>query len=378
MHDDFEHLRTQLMNLGFDVVRFTDCTELKAEYLVPWLEEGCHADMDWMEKTAEKRLAPERVLPGVSSLILLGVNYYSDALVVEDTKPKIARYAQYNDYHDTIKPALVQAGKVLEEVLHLKPNEYRYYVDTGPILERHWAARAGLGFVGKNAMLISRQFGNYLLLSAILIKAQLPKDSPVKKIVHEDDYGRVGLLCGKCTACIDVCPTQALVGPGKLDARKCISYHTIENKGIIPVIYRKAIGNRIFGCDACLEVCPWNRYAKEAKKILLHGRAEGAGLTLKALLSLTKDDFKRLYKKTPIERLKYRGLLRNVCIAAGNSNDESLVDYLTPLLTHEAVIVRAHAVWAIKQLLKTKGAAYLAPYASSEVDPDVLAEYSAV
>jgi epoxyqueuosine reductase len=212
-----------------------------------------HADMAWMERTAAKRLDPQLVLPGAKSVVLLGVNYWSkqdQGPGTRDQRPIWARYALYEDYHDTIKPALVAAGRAIEEIFGVGAADYRYYVDTGPVLERAWAARAGLGFVGKNAMLISRRFGNWLLLAAIFTRVELAPDQPLRKKIENrasEIENSVGLLCGKCTRCLDACPTRAFPRPGVVDARRCVSYQTIENKGVIPRALRAGISKSARG-----------------------------------------------------------------------------------------------------------------------------------
>ncbi len=364
-----EELRRRLANLGFDDVRFAAAAPARGEGLRDWLAAGHHADMAWMERTADKRLDPELVLPGVQSVILLGVNYWAA------TPPRggatWARYALHDDYHDTIKPALVQAGRVIEEVCGLRGDDYRYYVDTGPVLERSWAARAGVGFIGKNAMLISRRHGNWLFLAAVLVRAGFEPDAPVRE---RGEKGASGLLCGKCTRCLDACPTQAFPAPGVVDARRCISYQTIENKGIIPRELRRAIGNRIYGCDTCLEVCPWNRFAQEGRRLLLAARPEIVRCSLPEILALTPERFAAVFRGTAVKRLKLAGLLRNACIVAGNSGDAGLIPALLPLATHPLPLVRAHAVWAVRQL---GGAAGLATARAAETDATVLEEYLA-
>ncbi|MCC5023685.1 MAG: tRNA epoxyqueuosine(34) reductase QueG [Candidatus Synoicihabitans palmerolidicus] len=189
--------------------------------------------------------------------------------------------------------------------------DYRYYVDTGPILERSWASKAGVGFTGKNAMLISRGFGNWLLLAAIVTRLEIEADAPVSR---QAEAVPVGTLCGRCTQCLDACPTGALTAPGVLDARRCIYYQTIENKGVIPQELRRGIGNRIYGCDICAEVCPWNRFAVKAKSGLLASRDQLAQLELRELLEFNPERFAAVFKGTPVKRLKLRGLLRNVCV----------------------------------------------------------------
>jgi epoxyqueuosine reductase len=376
MNSPQEQLRERLLALGFDDVRFTTLAPLSGEVLGSWLKAGMQGEMQWMERTAEKRLNPELVLPGAKSIIMLGVNYWSEGSPEREAgaslRPQWARYARYEDYHDTVKVALENAGRVLEEVYEGTTDaDYRYYVDTGPVLERGWAARAGLGFVGKNAMLISRRHGNWLFLAAILTRREFVPDPPVRR--QESGFADVGLLCGKCTRCLDACPTRAFAAPGVVDARRCISYQTIENKGVIPRELRAGIGSRIYGCDICLEVCPWNRFAREGKRMLLAARDEIAALSRREILELTPERFAAFFRRTPIKRVKLAGLLRNACVVAGNSGDVSLLPSLVLLAGHELPIVRVHAVWAVHHLA---GPAPLANRRVDESDPVVLEEYA--
>jgi epoxyqueuosine reductase len=380
MSDRQQELRSRLAALGFDDVRFAATDRpMAVEPLRDWLGAGMHGDMAWMERTAAKRLDPGQVLDGVKSIILLGVSYASkprDESLLKH-RPVWARYALHEDYHDTMKIALAAAGRCIEELYGVSAEDYRYYVDTGPVLERSWSARAGLGFIGKNAMLISREHGNWLLLAAILTRVLFVPDDPIrKKLVPSLPDGDVGLLCGKCTRCIDACPTQAFAAPGKVDARRCISYQTIENKGIIPRELRVGIGLRVYGCDVCLEVCPWNRFAQQGRAMLLKTRSDLAELTLPDLLILTPERFAQLFRGTAMKRTKLGGLLRNACIAAGNSGDRTLVPRLVQLASHELALVRAHAVWALYRLLGASEArSQLAVERQREQDVAVINEY---
>ncbi len=381
-----EELRRRLTEIGFDEVRFATLAELSGDKLNAWIAAGHHADMQWMERTAEKRVKPELVLAEARSVIMLGVNY-ADAGAgdgvsdgerrVEEKRGTWARYALHEDYHDTMKVGLIAAGKVIEELYGATREDYRAYVDTGPVLERGWAAKAGLGFIGKNAMLISRRHGNWLFLATILTRAEFFPDAPVRQ--QASDFADVGLLCGKCTRCLDACPTRAFAAPGVVDARRCVSYQTIENKGIIPRELRAGIGNRIYGCDVCLEVCPWNRFAQVGREVLLVARRELAGLTVREILALTPVRFAEVFRKTPIKRVKLGGLLRNACIVAGNSGDVSLIEPLVGLAaTHELALVRAHAVWAVRKLAgESQANAFLEAARAAETDASGLAEYAA-
>ena len=368
-----EELRGRLAGLGFDEVRFARLSPAPGgDGLRSWLDSGYQADMAWMERTAAKRMDPGLVLEGARSAILLGVDYYQgSALPGAPGAPAWARYSLYQDYHDSLKAALERAGGLIEEVYGAAPSDYRYYVDTGPVLERAWAAISGVGFIGKNSMLISRTHGNWLFLASILTRLDLDADPPLR---GRGDPGSVGLLCGKCTRCMDACPTQAFPRPGVVDARRCISYQTIENKGVIPAGLREAIGSRVYGCDTCLDVCPWNRFAREGRRMILSSRGDIAAIPLRELLELTPSRFAQVFRGTAMKRVKLAGLLRNACVAAGNSGDASLADPVVRLASHESPIVRAHAVWAARRL---GAGGRLAAARSAASDPVVLAEYGA-
>ncbi|HWA28718.1 MAG TPA: tRNA epoxyqueuosine(34) reductase QueG [Lacunisphaera sp.] len=374
-----EELRERLRALGFDEVRFAAVSG-REDSLRAWLAAGYHADMAWMERTAGKRIDPDLVLPGAKSVIMLGINYWpgaaEDRRLRTENRPQWARYVLHDDYHDTIKPGLAAAGRLLEEMYGASAGDYRYYVDTGPLLERGWAARAGLGFRGKNGMLISRRHGNWLFLACILVRWEIAPDLPLrKKPLPPAGTEPTGLLCGKCTRCLDACPTQAFPAPGVVDARRCISYQTIENKGIIPRELRPGIGARIYGCDICLEVCPWNRFAREGRRLLLASRHDLAECSLVEILALTPTRFAELFRRTAVKRLKLTGLLRNACVVAGNSGDRSLLPLLLKLAAHAAPVVRAHAVWAVRRLAGDEWETLLAPMRGAEQDSQVLAEY---
>ncbi|HEY0945042.1 MAG TPA: tRNA epoxyqueuosine(34) reductase QueG [Opitutaceae bacterium] len=370
-----EELRRALGALGFDAVRFAAIADTPgAAALQAWLAAGRQADMAWMERSADKRCDPALVLPGAKSMVLLGVNYwpgehFGRAETEVTGKPIWARYVLNEDYHDTIKPALIAAGREIERLFGVAETDYRYYVDTGPVLERGWAARAGLGFIGKNAMLISREFGNWLFLAAILTRIEFVPDVPLPG----DPAKKVGQLCGKCTRCLEACPTGAIVQPGVVDARLCISYQTIENKGVIPRELRPAIGTHIYGCDVCLEVCPWNRFAQAGRPLLLVERSGLATLTLREILELTPERFADVFRRTAVKRLKLTGLLRNACVVAGNTVARDCLDVLVRLAGHTSPVVRAHAVWAVQRLGEE---ASLAAARAAEADPSVLSEYA--
>jgi epoxyqueuosine reductase len=400
--DERESLRTAIAALGFDEVRFAAADTPVAGDFAAWLAQGNHADMTWLERGAAKRLDPRLVVPGARTVVLLGVNYLPHGEAAKQAR--WAKYALYADYHDTIGRGLDAACALLESRAGLRREDYRAYVDTGPVLERGWAAAAGLGWQGKNAMLISRTHGNWLFLAAILARLEVPADEPLRfasatartmqvvpgSLATTNPETRTGLLCGTCTRCLTACPTDAFPRPGWVDARRCISYHTIENRGIIPRELRAKFGGRVFGCDTCLDVCPWNRFAQAGRSALLAARGEIAGLTLLDLLAMDDARFRDAFRKTPIKRVKLTGLLRNACIAAGNWRDcadwhfggaeniDAVVLAVEKLCAHESSIVRAHAVWAMFRLLGEEVAnARLESMRAAETDALVLEEFAA-
>jgi len=388
---DVEGLRGALRATGFDDVRFAAAEGTVGGDFPDWLAAGHHADMQWLERGRDKRLDPQQVLPGARSVIALGVNYLPRD-VRAATQPRWAKYALHADYHDTIAAGLRAAARVLEERLGITGDDHRYYVDTGPVLERGWAARAGVGWRGKNAMLISREHGNWLFLAVILVRVAIPPDEPLRLRTTRSGEGEreVGLLCGSCTRCLDACPTTAFPRPGWVDARRCISYHTIENRGIIPRELRRSFGGRVFGCDTCLDVCPWNRFAQAGRRALLSTRDAITDLTLLDLLSMDEVRFREVFRGTSIKRTKLAGLLRNACIAAGNWDDSAdwhfgpgvdrvtVVAAIERLCAHGSEVVRAHAVWALFRLLGVAEArARTSDLRRSEESASVLADYAA-
>ncbi|MEI6083112.1 MAG: tRNA epoxyqueuosine(34) reductase QueG [Verrucomicrobiota bacterium] len=307
--------------LGFDLVGITTAAPpLHAGEFQQWLADKFHGEMAYMERNATKRADLQQVLPGAKSIVVVGLNYCVEAAGT----PRIARYAQgERDYHDVMGEKLKQLTEFTGGL---------WYVDTGPILERDLAQRAGIGFIGKHTNLISRQLGNWIFLGAVLTPLELPADEPS------------GEYCGTCRRCIDACPTRAIVAPYRLDARLCISYLTIELKGSIPVELRPLIGDRVFGCDDCLEVCPWNRFAQAGQ---FRPRELPA---LVEFLSWDEAKFKTFFAGTPIYRVKRRGFLRNVCVALGNIGDKAALPALQKALDDPEPLVREHAAWAISRL----------------------------
>lgn len=296
--------------------------------------------MAWLERNAAKRIDPEKILAQARSVISLAVSYVQSPrpkVQDQDASGVIARYAQFSDYHDVLGERLKSLTAHVNE-LGGADTRSLWYVDTGPLLERDLAQRAGLGFVGKHTNLISRSLGNWFFLSEIITTLELEPDAP------EHNH------CGKCTRCLAACPTQAITAPFNVDARRCISYLTIELKGAIPVELRPLIGNRIYGCDDCLAACPWNRFAREGSMMKPHARDDLSATLLVDLLALDEAEFKKKFAGTPILRTKRRGLLRNVCVALGNVGDTRALPALERAATDHEPLIREHAAWAVEQI----------------------------
>ena len=331
--------------LGFDACHFTTAQPPKSgSHFKSWLAAGRHGEMAYLERNAHKRLNPQLVLESARSVIVLSVSYAhmpKDSRVPETRSGHFrgftARYARFDDYHKIIGERLQSLAEFLNR-LGGSGTRSLWYVDTGPLLERDLAQRAGLGFIGKHTNLISRRLGNWNFLAEILTTLELEPDLPERN------------RCGSCTRCITACPTQAITAPFKLDARRCISYLTIELKGSIPVELRAAIGNRIYGCDDCLAACPWNRFAQDGRMMKAHARPELAQPLLVDLLSLDEMAFKKRFADTPLMRAKRRGLLRNVCVALGNTADESALPALARAAADPEPLIAEHAAWAMEQV----------------------------
>jgi len=383
-----EELRQDLLKLGFDEVRFAGAEPATDTRFMEWLERGWHADMAWMERTAEKRLDPAQVLEGASTVVLLGINYLPDDANAVAQK-RWAKYALHEDYHDTVIGAVREAAGLVRDRFGLNPDDCRGYVDTGPVMERGLAARSGMGWLGKNGMLVSRHHGNWLFLAALLVRARIEADTPLAG--GRDLRGGApssGRYCGSCVRCIQACPTDAIREPGLVESERCISYQTIENKGNIPRRYRAAVGSRIFGCDICLDVCPWNRFARAGRRLRILTRYDLSDLDLLDLLTMNPERFARVFRRTPLKRLKRERLQRNACVVAGNLdqvegwNDhmggrrEAVVGALIRLAGESTPMVRTHAVWAVNRLEPETAREYLADARSSETDEGVLEEYA--
>jgi epoxyqueuosine reductase len=340
-------IRQRAAELGFDDCRFTSAAApASAEDFQNWLSEKQHGEMAWLERNAEKRIDPQKVLSGAKSVIVLATSYHlrekpeagsQNSETRSSGAGVIARYARFDDYHEVLGGRLKQLTEFVNQ-LSGSATRSLWYVDTGPLLERDLAQRAGLGFAGKHTNLISRNLGNWIFLSEIITTLELEPDGPEKN--H----------CGNCTRCMAACPTNAIPAPFQLDARRCISYLTIELKGAIPMELRPAIGHRIYGCDDCLAVCPWNRFAREGQLMKAHARNDLESPDLIGLLQLDEAGFKSRFAGSPILRTKRRGLLRNVCVALGNTGDAQTLPHLQKAAADPEPLIAEHALWAIKQV----------------------------
>ncbi|HET7490336.1 MAG TPA: tRNA epoxyqueuosine(34) reductase QueG [Bradyrhizobium sp.] len=353
--------------LGFDCIGVTDPGAIAeaAAHFREFLDCGAHGDMAWLAANPERRSDPRALWPGVRSVIMLGVNYGPDedplAILQERTRGAISVYARGDDYHDIIKKRLKTLARWL---VTASACEVKVFVDTAAVMEKPLAQAAGLGWQGKHTNLVSRELGSWLFLGAIFSAADLPRDAP------EIDH------CGTCRACLDICPTAAFPSPYKLDARRCISYLTIENRGVIPREFRKAIGNRIYGCDDCLAVCPWNKFAQTGREAKLAPREGLRAPSLAALARLDDASFRALFSKSPIKRIGRNRFIRNVLIAIGNSNDPALAVEAERLLGDASALVRGAAVWALSQLLGPREFAALSSrFAPFEMEESVRAEW---
>jgi epoxyqueuosine reductase len=354
---------------GFEAIGVTtpDAIPLAAVRLRQFLAESAHGDMEWMQTTAARRANPRNLWPQVRSIIMLGVNYGREddplASLERRSHGAISVYAQSNDYHDIIKPRIKRLARWL---LANAGGGVKVFIDTAALMEKPLAAAAGLGWQGKHTNLVSRQFGSWLFLGAILTTLDLPPDSP------QEDH------CGSCRACLDVCPTAAFPAPYRLDARRCISYLTIEHKGPIARELRAAMGNRIYGCDDCLAVCPWNKFAQASHDTKLALRDDLKEPSLAALARLDDASFRKLFAKSAVKRTGRNRFVRNVLIAIGNSGNATLVPQVERLLADDSALVRGAAVWALGRLDRDRLATLAKAHRQREQDPTVEEEWAAV
>jgi epoxyqueuosine reductase len=362
-----EALAQKARELGFDCIGLTrpDALREAAKHFHEFLEAGSHGDMDWLSREPERRTDPRALWGDVASVIMLGVNYGPDEnpllILKKRTRGAISVYAQGDDYHDVIKKHLKMLARWLVETARC---EVKVFVDTAAVMEKPLAQAAGIGWQGKHTNLVSRSFGSWLFLGAIFTTLELPVDNA------EADH------CGSCQACLDICPTAAFPAPYKLDARRCISYLTIENKGPIPREFRKALGNRIYGCDDCLAVCPWNKFAQAGREAKLAARDNMRAPDLSELSRLDDAAFRTRFAKSPVKRTGRARFVRNVLIAIGNSGDAKLAREAERLLADASPLVRGAAVWALSQLVDRPTFQRLASRAiATEQDASVRAEW---
>lgn len=333
----------QAKSIGFDTIGFcnADLPDAIEENLDQFLFNNYHGDMGWLKEKAQVRTSPRKLWVDARSVIVLGHNYAPPENPLKKIPQKnignISCYAQNNDYHDIIKKKLKELARF---IVQKYGGDVKVFVDTAPVMEKPLAQKAGIGWQGKHTCLVSREFGSWLFLGAIFTTLEIPPDE------EKSDS------CGTCRKCLDICPTQAFIGTREIDARKCISYLTIEHKGQIPLEYRKAIGNRIYGCDDCLAACPWNKFAKAANESAYHPREELQSPLLRDLVTLDDTSFRELFRKSPVKRIGRDRFVRNVLIAIGNSGDVSLVHVITPLISDASPLVSEMALWAIEELKK--------------------------
>jgi epoxyqueuosine reductase len=370
MMDLKKDIRALASEAGFDQVGFTTPSHVDhaAARLHFFLDQGRHGTMDWMETHADRRSHPTNLWPEVRSVIVLGKNYGPDIDPLDNLARKdrgtISVYAQGKDYHDLIKKRL----KRIARAIHSETGaEVKVFVDTAPVMEKPLAQAAGLGWQGKHTNLVSGELGSWLFLGSIFTTLEIEPDSP-----HAEQ-------CGSCHKCLDICPTAAFPKPFELDARRCISYLTIELKTHIPLEFRRPMGNRIYGCDDCLAVCPWNKFASRTDEIALHPREALAGPLLRELAELDDAAFRVFFAGSPVKRTGRDRFVRNVLIAIGNSGDASFVPTLKSLLGDPSALVRAMAIWALSELLGLQDFQGLKKiYCSDESDADVLAEWARI
>lgn len=357
------------LSLGFDAIGFArpDAVTEAGDHLAAFVADGRHGDMGWLADTLARRRDPRTLWPGVKSVVVVAVNYGPDsdpmATLTQTDAGTISVYARNRDYHDLLKGRLKQ----LAGWLHARHGgEVKVFVDTAPVLEKPLAQAAGIGWQGKHTNLVSREWGSWLFLGALFTELDLAEDAA------EADH------CGSCRACLDICPTAAFPAPYQLDARRCISYLTIELRGPIPVEFRRAIGDRIFGCDDCQDVCPWNRFAEKAKEPRLAPSSDGLHAeTLAALLWLTPEEFRTRTRRSAIRRTGYAGFLRNVAVALGNTGGPRAFEALETALDHAEPLVRGHAAWGLAEVDPERARPVLFARLSHERDSGVRSELSA-
>lgn len=351
-----QRIKDEALRLGFDLTGIAPATpSIHGGAVRDWLAAGHHGDMAWLARDPERRLDPARVVTGARTVIAVGLSYAVAPPPAErwddPRHGRIARYAWGPDYHDVLLPMLMELGRWLESEAG-RPVAWRAYVDTGPVLEREVAARAGLGFVGRNTLLVTPEFGSFLFLGEILTDLELEPDAPAEEDGANLRCGEKVAGCGSCRRCLDACPTHAFPAAYVLNSRRCISYLTIEHRGSLPEDLRPLMKNWIYGCDECQTVCPWvKQFARPGKTRFLRADPEVAAPRLTDLLALDDEGFRAHFKGTPVLRTKRRGLLRNVCVALGNGGDRDAIPVLEQALLDPEPLIREHAAWAIQKLL---------------------------
>ncbi|WBQ12444.1 tRNA epoxyqueuosine(34) reductase QueG [Hyphomonadaceae bacterium BL14] len=362
-----DRARALALEAGFSTAHIARADEPwdAGDRLRAFVEAGRHGSMDWMEETLERRVHPTAMWPEAKSAVVVGLDYGPDSDPLEALKqtrePAISVYAQNRDYHDVLKKRL----KALARAFHAETGAgVKVFVDTAPLMEKPLAERSGLGWQGKHTNLVSRSFGSWLFLGVMLTEADLTPDAP------EADH------CGSCRACLDVCPTNAFPAPYQLDARLCISYLTIEHKGPVARELRPLMGNRIYGCDDCLAVCPWNKFAQATAEIAFHPRESLTGLTLAGLSALDDAAFRALFTASPVKRIGRERFVRNVLYALGNSGAPDLAQAAVDRLDDDSALVRGAAVWALARLDLARFGAERARRAAAEPDPQVREDWA--
>ena len=355
-----QRIKEKALDLGFDLIGIAPANRAPhAEAYRRWLANNHQAQMQWLARNPHRREDPRQVVPGAQSVVVVGLSYFvldpPGDLWFDPSRGRIARYAWGLDYHDIMLPRLRQLGDFIETESGRTLNR-RAYVDTGPVLERDFSTQAGLGFIGKNTMLINPRLGSYLFLGEILLDLELDYDNPAPDggaSCHIDPPGeskRIG-TCGNCTRCLEICPTHAFPTPYILDSNLCISYLTIELKDAIPLELRPLLGNWIFGCDECQEICPWvRRYSRPTGQTFLNYNPDWVAPNLIDLMALDEATFRARFKGTPLQRAKRRGLLRNVAVALGNWGSTQALPVLEQALKDSEPLIREHATWAIQQI----------------------------
>ena len=351
-----DELRQRARDEGFDGIGVARASRLDrdGEALRAWLAEDRHAAMAWLAREPDKRADPRRLLPGCQSVVVLTMNYFpgDQAAAVPRGRSRVALYARGRDYHKVIGKKLKRLATWFEE---RSGATVRAFVDTGPVLERAWAERAGLGWIGKNSCLLTRGSGSWLLLAEMLTTVEL-----------EPDPGPHADFCGTCTACIEACPTEAIVGPATVDSNRCIAYWTIEHRGAIPDRMRTGIDDWIFGCDLCQDVCPWNhKCASPVPPGRFELREELRGLDPLEVLAMDESTFRARYSGTSLMRARWDGMRRNACVVLGNRRDEKALPLLRQALTDADPVVRSHAEWAVRKIVSPE-----VPAAASDNNPE--------